>query len=352
MSLRVVHEHENIHAFELNAAQWADLKQSYKSMGLRMPCCDSAAIPKTSPLGNFFFAHQRKGECTTAPESAEHLLCKELIARAAKAAGWEVVTEQKGVSPDGQEWVADVYCTNGTVKLALEVQMSPQTAEETLRRQQRYKASGVRAAWFFGPRGLVGSSRFGQETPAFFLDEFHPGHVPQVKGFHVGLSDFATALLSKRVTWHVPMHVYTYLVEYLEDICWKCKLPVKQVYGYFEEQEENFHPRSFTVAAMSKALDAVSSKFSNDELIDLGLNPIKKLNTIRGKKTDWPYVNVCLHCGAPQDNYFVGQRILMALRELPESDLADLDDRLPEGHLGGAPVERTAPGRGEWKLVA
>ena len=37
-----------------------------------MPCCEADAIPKTSRRGTAFFAHARKGDCTTAPESDEH----------------------------------------------------------------------------------------------------------------------------------------------------------------------------------------------------------------------------------------------------------------------------------------
>ncbi len=103
MPLRAVSDAGNVHAFEFDAARWAALKQGYRVMGLRIPCCGSAAIPKTSMIGNFFFAHASKGECNTAPESAEHLYCKQLVAQAAQSAGWTVTTEQPGVSTAGEE---------------------------------------------------------------------------------------------------------------------------------------------------------------------------------------------------------------------------------------------------------
>ncbi len=150
--IRAASDQGDIHVFALDAEQWAELKAAYKGLSLHMPCCGVAAVPKTSTRGTYFFAHARRGECITADESPEHLYCKSLIAKAALEAGWTVTTERLGVSPDGEKWVADVFCEKGMAKLALEVQMSPQTDEETLRRQRRYKASGVRGAWFFGAR--------------------------------------------------------------------------------------------------------------------------------------------------------------------------------------------------------
>ena len=169
MPLRAVIDTGHIHAFDFDASRWAELKKTYRSVGLRIPCCGSSAVPKTSFLGNNFFAHSRKGECTTAPESAEHLYCKRLIAQAAQSAGWTVTTERPGASPTGEEWVADVFCEKGKAQIAFEVQMSPQTHEETIRRQLRYKASKVRGAWFYASNIRPGTVVFDKDTPAFVL---------------------------------------------------------------------------------------------------------------------------------------------------------------------------------------
>lgn len=154
MPIRASSDQGDLHAFAMTAEQWQQLKTACKTnaLSLWMPCCKVPAVPKTSPRGNFFFAHARRGECNTADESPEHLYCKSLVAKAAHDAGWVVTTERPGVSPDGEEWVADVFCEKGTAQLALEVQMSAQTDAETVRRQKRYQASGVRGAWFFGAR--------------------------------------------------------------------------------------------------------------------------------------------------------------------------------------------------------
>ncbi|MBX9902394.1 MAG: hypothetical protein K2Y28_16585, partial [Burkholderiaceae bacterium] len=92
MPLRAVQDKNSIHAYEFNSGEWAELKKSCHLLDLKMPCCGNMAIPKTSSLGTHFFAHNRRGNCTSAPESPEHLRCKQLIAEAALATGWTVVT--------------------------------------------------------------------------------------------------------------------------------------------------------------------------------------------------------------------------------------------------------------------
>jgi competence CoiA-like predicted nuclease len=204
MPLRAVTDAGNVHAFEFNASEWHKLKATYREMALRMPCCGVAAVPKSSPLGTHFFAHAKKGECKTAPESAEHIYYKNLIAQAAQAAGWTVTTERPGSTPDGEPWIADVFCEKGSAKLALEVQMSPQTHEETVRRQQRYKASGVRGAWFYGPKGQKGTPAVDRKTPAFSMSSVEVGQAPAVEPFGVPLPEFVIGMLEKRLVWTVP----------------------------------------------------------------------------------------------------------------------------------------------------
>ena len=82
-----------------------------------MTCCDEHATIKTSKLGTQFFAHKRRGECTSAAETAEHLFVKACIAKAIRGTGWEVNTEQRGQAPDGSVWVADVMASRGAHRI-------------------------------------------------------------------------------------------------------------------------------------------------------------------------------------------------------------------------------------------
>lgn len=361
MPLRATSDTGDIHAFALDAAQWAELKGNYKPLNLRMPCCQVPAVPKTSTLGNFFFAHARRGGCTTAPESAEHLYCKAIIARAAQDAGWTVTTERPGASPVGEEWVADVFCERGSAKIAIEVQMSPQQDGETIRRQLRYKASGVRGAWFYSSfvrRGEVFTNR---TTPAFVLSPVEVGQIPRVTSFEVPLPEFVVGMLSKRLEWTVPDDSNTLHVEYLNDTCWACKKPVKQAYGYFEDPEDadgDWHERALTIASLSSDLQGVQAVVDNSELIAAGLNLIAKQSVSQGKVTKAPfYCNLCLHCRAPQNNFHLGEKLRAALYEgADELDGTgvenDGDDVGGQPSLGLAALARMHKGAGYWEFKA
>lgn len=331
-----------MHAFAMSAQQWLELKASCKAkaLDLWMPCCKMPAIPKTSPRGTFFFAHARRGECTTADESPEHLYCKSLIAKAALDAGWTVTTERPGMSPAGEEWIADVFCEKGSAKLALEVQMSPQTDAETVRRQQRYKASGVRGAWFFGARARQATIGFDRDTPAFSLRPVVVGELPTVDRFEASLPDFVKAMLEKRLIWTVPRYSQPHLVEFIEDVCWACKRPVKQVLEHqrggrgpdgkaftaADFYEGRWDTPAYTVASLSKMLEATHAVVSNEELAAQGLNLIDRKDVINGKPTRFPFCNLCLHCCAPQNNHFLSQRLLAAMQR-----------QAPTEHLDGDP---------------
>lgn len=370
MPLRAISDTGDVHAFALDAVQWADLKGSYKQLNLRMPCCYVPAVPKTSTLGNFFFAHARRGECITAPESAEHLYCKSLVARAALDAGWAVTTERPGVTPDGEEWVADVFCEKGKAKLALEVQMSPQTHDETARRQERYKASGVRGAWFYGSKAYKGWSVSEEATPAFTLTPVIVGQVPAVHGFGVSLTEFVTGMLQKRLVWIVPEYNSPDYVEFLVDSCWACKKPVKQVYACIDGQdalegevltidtvhEGRWHEPTYTVSSLSSALADAQKVVSNDELAALGLNLIAKQNVSQGKATKAPfYCNLCLHCRAPQNNFHLSEKLQAALARDDEGP-RDIGPESCGSSFGGefgvglAAVARMRKGRGRWEF--
>ena len=186
MPLRALSNSKNINAFEFEESTWQTFKTTYKSLNLRLPCCNAPAIPKTSKLGNFFFAHKNRDECITEPESAEHIYLKSIIAKAAIDAGWLVVTEFPGQSNEGERWIADVYCEKGKARVALEVQVSYITYEALKLRTERYQNSGVRAAWFIlnakFNRSYAESSK---AVPLFRVNEFKHGDLPYVENFEI-----------------------------------------------------------------------------------------------------------------------------------------------------------------------
>jgi hypothetical protein len=319
--LRALAGESSVCAFEYDEVMWASLKQTYKANGLRMPCCESLAIPKTSKLGNHFFSHSRRGECTSAPESAEHIFLKTLIAKAAKNAGWSVTTEWPGETPEGDRWVADVFCENGKSRIALEVQFSYQTVQELRSRQQAYSNSNVRAAWFasshkFKPDYLSPS----KHVPFFYVLPFEVGNEPLVQGFNLPISEFVVGMLSKKLSWTGEPWIYG--IHYLKDTCWKCRRGVKQVFG---SSIDVYGESAKTVPNMSTVLSKFGEFISNEELKALGLNTIGKYEKLKGNAPGFPYCNVCIHCDAPQNNYYV-------MKKLEERGMSDgeFDSESPE----------------------
>lgn len=353
MPIRAASDQGDVHAFAMSAEQWKDLKGTYKVLNLRMPCCSVPAVPKTSSRGNYFFAHARRGECTTADESPEHLYCKSIIAKAALDAGWAVTTERPGVSPAGEEWVADVFCEKGTAQLALEVQMSPQSDEETIRRQTRYKASGVRGAWFFGTRARQGTIAFDKETPAFSLQPVVVGELPTLVRFAASLPEFVKGMLQKRLTWTIPRYSRPHYVEFIMDICWACKKPVRQVFDHLHGQhvpdgealtldiihEGRWHEPAYTVAGLSKLIESTKAVITNEELAAQGLNLIGRQDVINGKPTRFPYCNLCLHCRVPQNNFYLSKKIYANL----QGQASGADDWPLDGPLEGEVPASDAP---------
>lgn len=138
----------SIHAFDVSSHEWSLMKARNKhSQHLTMPCCDAEVVLKKSKLGTQFFAHKKRGDCTTAPEMEEHLILKKEAVLAARRCGWTAQTEVAGVAPNGAKWRADVLAIKGKHKVAIEIQWSRQTDEVTLQRQKRYAESGVRCLW-------------------------------------------------------------------------------------------------------------------------------------------------------------------------------------------------------------
>jgi hypothetical protein len=172
MPLRARVDGREVHVWDLTGGAWADLRRRCRTEpAVRMACCGRLGLAKTSRHGNPFFAHRGVRHraaatvaCRWAGEGAAHAWCKLLAAAGARAAGWEVRTE--AAAPDGG-WRADLLCARGAARVALEVQLARTAPGELRRRQERYRAAGVRGAWFVSPDRCPLPSR---ALPAFPLE--------------------------------------------------------------------------------------------------------------------------------------------------------------------------------------
>lgn len=111
-----------------------------------LPCCDAPAVPKTSINGVQFFSHLAD-ECVTAPETIWHRTGKLALVSALRHWGLNVGDEVDGTTPLGDPWRADVLFHIGGRRIAIELQRSYQHLKDFIRRQERYRASGVECYW-------------------------------------------------------------------------------------------------------------------------------------------------------------------------------------------------------------
>lgn len=212
------------HAFDLAADEWGALiEENRRRRHLRMPCCSAQVTLRRSTRGTQFFAHKAVGECVTAPETEAHLRLKAIAVRAAREHGWHAQTEVKGITASGEPWVADVLATKGKARVAIEIQWSGQTEADTVLRQSRYAASGVRALWLM--RKLA--APLSEAVPAAQVSE-NDGRftvvVPTLTNDQVlPIEEFLAAAFRGRLKFGLPVGAWTTVSAVLARTrCWRC----------------------------------------------------------------------------------------------------------------------------------
>src|SRR5215212_4398991 len=195
-----------------------------------MPESRRRAVPKVSRLGTRFFAYPPGHAAESGRESDVHLYLKAQCLIGARAAGWEALPEQPGMTPDGQDWRADVLCRRPGKPwtIAIEAQVQLQGEEAYRQRQQRYVASGVRALWLVAhePAALHHYwLRPDLHLPAFKTTTWKdqdglPGARVHVDGLSLSISDFVVGALSGQLQWYGNGRHGIISLVLREDQCW------------------------------------------------------------------------------------------------------------------------------------
>jgi hypothetical protein len=237
MPLRAIINGENIIAPFLSEDEWLRLKNRIKEQNLvvELPCCRQIAFLRTSKYGIQHFVHKERDNCTSAPETWQHLKAKQEIVLACKAAGYDAITE---ISGDG--WRADTLATKGKQKIAFEVQWSPQNLAETEIRQQIYKNAEVRCCWFFKKMPVGNHHPPRRDLPMFqiLIDEDEPSKVI-LDGKEFLLSDFVELLLRGKIRFCeriTAKSMQSFEFKFIKIPCWKCGAlyDVYRILSHFE----------------------------------------------------------------------------------------------------------------------
>ena len=310
-----------------DATQWDELRSLNAAEDcLRLDCCGSPVTLKTSKLGTRFFAHKRRGTCTAATETAEHLFAKACIAKAISESGWNVATEVRGNAPDGSVWVADVMAERGKHRIAFEVQWSPQTQEVTSQRQERYRCSGVRGLWLLSrPKGI----QISKEVPSLLV-EIDPDttaawvKVPADESVcrtdrgarkadylwsqKIELGRFVRGCLARKFVWApglnalVPLDVWT-----AEQNCWKCRRPTSIITRLDFRVDRRLHGAKPITLGLDDfdtpvGVALLSSALKQTDLKARGIGAVRsRFSRTRG---DAYLSNGCVHCDALQGAFY------------------------------------------------
>lgn len=305
----------NIQAFDLTDEQWRILRfENKKSRRLRMPCCPSPVVMKTSSLGTKFFAHSAKG-CAAAPETEEHLLLKQIAAGAARKAGWNCTTEVAGSTPTGEGWTADVLAQKGKHKIAIEIQWSRQTAEETRYRQERYRQSGVRCLWLFRRSGFPISEALpavcvgGDKSLGFDIripwDERVPPrdfNKPTRWAQIIPITEFFDAVFGKRFRYGAPVDAAAQVTVHSGVLeCWKRQCQAETRIVTFIDVKVGPHEVQFDIRSLGRYPDLLSQILSR-------IPPTSQLGVIKrrySRTLDESYIsNGCYRCDALVGTHF------------------------------------------------
>jgi len=308
MPLRAELGSKVLESYKLSIEEWKELKDSDERRLLTLPCCGNRAVIKNSSLGTQFFAHFRKSEdCISAPESKEHLRLKAIVAAAAASAGWDVTTEFVGNSATGDKWIADVFCTKGKAKIALEIQLSHQTEEQLEFRHKRYVESGVRDGWLMKD-SVFKNSGFSskRDFPRFSIKDFEiEGREPAMSDYDLSLNQFVKALLMGRLKWQED--VDSEIIYFMPATCWKCSGNIKIPVGTGDTENSNFDSFIKTVPNCSTFYEKLIKQIGGSELQRLGLTTIGPNAHMKGNAPGFPYCVKCPRCYAPQSNYHTFQ---------------------------------------------
>lgn len=346
MPFSAILNEKKIYSFKYSEDEWNLLKAD-KNKNLKMPCCQSDVVIKTSKLGTRYFSHKPKINCEySSPETVQHLFCKYLVAKTLDELGWDVETEKEGVTPSGKKWIADIYAEKNNNKMCIEIQWSSQNIQQTELRHNIYLESGVKSLWLMRfPKSAYKQDSYMNDLLAaynevanvLFLNKSSEGEF-HIGGFSKYLEDDTGKIISKIQSSEISIALKKMFLEkkilkmnlektdkYLranfhKTSCWKCNSNTSYVFSidFFLPVNDKF------IELLSVSLNELDEvefddykeyglgieiheietilKHVNKESLHCNFGPIKKRfsNTVK-----YSYIsNGCISCRALQGSFY------------------------------------------------
>lgn len=231
--------------------EWSSLKESVKrgQSSIIMKCCNNSGHLRISKLKTKHFVHDRNVDCNWEPESLEHLRIKSDIVQICANTGWTV-----DVEVEGDSWIADVLATDGKRKIAFEVQMSPQTYDETVNRTLKYENNDIECYWLFQkiPKHNASSSGKSNTNSLYYCKVAIDRDDSEIKSITVTLEEdktiplreFIEGILLNKIKYCNKMKgIYRTTCKkiiFFTNTCWKCH---RDYQAYFLEGESKYEAR-------------------------------------------------------------------------------------------------------------
>jgi competence protein CoiA len=237
-----------------------------------------------------------------------------MVVETVRGQGWTAETEVTGLTPDGEQWRADVLARKGNARVAVEIQWSGQTNDETLRRQDRYEHCGIRGLWLLHQPGFP----VAHSLPAVCIrGDLHDGFMALIPHYWarnnardrtdhrkwnqvIPLREFLDAAFSGRFRFGVPLNAEAIVtVLGAETTCWTCPAKTRKVTGLIVEFGP--HDCRFKLSELgehSELLPTVLCHLPRNR----NIGEIKRRFSSTLKRA---YVsNGCFHCGVLQGEFF------------------------------------------------
>ncbi len=190
MPLAAIVNDKKIIAPDLSDDEWEIVKRS----NIRMDCCGNVGYGRKSVLGLKHFYHAKNVDCPyrDEAESEDHRQLKYEIYQSCEKLGWKADIEH-----NAGDWIADVFAEKDGKKVAFEIQLSPQTYNETVSRTKTYKEQGIRCYWLLGQ--LHNVIKGSNDIDMFEVRVDGNKSVCNVNGKVIPLSEFVERALSGQI---------------------------------------------------------------------------------------------------------------------------------------------------------